>query len=117
MDAKELRIGNWVIHNGIGYYNTTVKSVTNRLINQKLKHIYEPIQLTGAWLSKFGFNNSFENVYTLGRMQVEIYANATIIMINDEENDTVMDMEFENYHVHQLQNLYYALTGSELIII
>lgn len=106
MKATELRIGNWVMGN-------KPFQVTGSLIalyegRQKLHHdtrtLPEPIPLTTEWLEKFGFEKHKDH-YQLGKFIYNIhtgwwYRGRKII----------------NYpiYVHQLQNLFHALTGEEL---
>ena len=80
--------------------------------NESKYNEIEPIPLTSEWLLKFGFkrmNNAYvsphKNDFSLWNPKGE------------EEitfNDTVMCPRID--YVHQLQNLYYALTGEELTI-
>lgn len=83
---------------------------------------YEPIQLTEQWLVKFGLtyvcNHGRENKYG--------YINKYFIYFDQESNNWFIEIggasESErNEHVcikyvHQLQNLYFALAGEELVL-
>ena len=78
---------------------------------------YEPIPLTEEWLERFGFSvrkslgfeaYDLDDTYT-------IYYNTTATPYGFELSFGV-DFEIEIKHVHQLQNLYFALTGEELTI-
>ena len=84
---------------------------------------YKPIPLTEEWLIKFGFEKGYLNYLVLKEefycycyekskgLHIEVFAH--------DEEDEVIDSEYLtptiNY-VHQLQNLYHALTGKELEI-
>ena len=105
-EMHSMRIKHFNIH---GYYDEYA---------QYIKFI-EPIPLTEAWLLKFGFEKinhisgySFFNLKRNKRKSnlpsICIYNNYTRV----GNNTSVMHCEY----VHQLQNLYFALTGEELII-
>jgi hypothetical protein len=79
----------------------------------------EPIPLTEEWLVKLGFvevsvyhptpnNRAFERGY----IHVKIYNSHDIKRI--WYKDIVIDNDY--FFIHQLQNLYFALTGEELIV-
>ena len=116
MDARELRIGNYVTvdHPRHGEKYIEVESVTNDTINMEFRPYYigdlQPIPLTEDWLLKFGF------VYIYGEWHKEGFnfcINDKIVYTSNEFNYTeVCKLE----SVHQLQNLYYSLTGEELCI-
>jgi len=76
---------------------------------------YEPVILTDQWLLKFGLlqfehrtDYVFEDIeyYSLNESAIEGW----VLLVNGEYWGT--DIK----HVHQLQNLYFALTGEELRI-
>jgi hypothetical protein len=117
MKAEELRIGNYVkdIHSSDkGYWK--VVSLTERLCKFGVYRIkYDqlvPIPLTEEWLLKFGFIHTV--AFHLGNFMVGWNA-------DDFVND-VYSFAFDHKilcklkYVHQLQNLYYALTGTELLL-
>jgi len=108
MDANELRIGNYI--KPIGDF--PVWKVTSRdfeYIENNTKD-YEPIPLTEKWLINFGFVKQmgcmFTNKITIrngikGKYQLRVSDGLDFVFIK---------------HVHQLQNLYFALTGEELTL-
>ncbi len=110
MKAAELRIGNWVM------YSSKIQVNENK-IRECVDHPdrFEPIPLTEEWLLKFGFINDID----------EDWRN-DILRLNADWNNEEGWFFYVNYnglrpsehikHVHQLQNLYFALTGEELII-
>lgn len=73
-----------------------------------------PIPLTEEWLLKFGFikmdwtenENCYEKSFVLQKDDKEGY--------NLMDNDVATLQQFK--YVHQLQNLYFALTGEELTL-
>lgn len=113
MKANELRIGNYVT------LNNDVKIVNGNLIKEQqqsemiIREIYlEPIQLTEEWLLKFGFawrglNEKFLTKYTPCGKAVVNSKNGFFKLAG-------VTIEVEIKFVHQLQNLYFALTGEEL---
>jgi hypothetical protein len=72
---------------------------------------YNPIPLTPEWLKRFGFElqprkNHYEEYWKYGILTLHIYsAQATPVGV-------INSTKFK--YVHQLQNLYFALTGTEL---
>ena len=130
MDLKELRIGNYV-----NYYleppiseNELVKLTLYDFINIDFGwRNYNPIRLTEEWLIKFGFelvhkgNKHYQIQNPKGyKDSHKIHIFKTIgdnwhLAFSDTINgDYTPACHFK--YVHQLQNLYFALTGKELTI-
>jgi hypothetical protein len=112
MKSTELRIGNWVEHNQPkrGYYTTVQEST----FSVNVEKLFKPIPLTEEWLLKFGFNEVFmvDGVWGHG-IDGFIYVNSGQIRFKGK---AVLLNENQLQHVHQLQNLYFDLTGEELTI-
>jgi hypothetical protein len=118
MKANELRIGNYVQSGRgiytIGYISTDgIEAVLSEdktlIINNSI--IFKPIPLTEQWLKDFGFrkvgyNEEENDVFTIKDDEVWILWNGHKFILDQYEN--------EIKYVHQLQNLYFALTGEEL---
>lgn len=121
MTANELRIGNYV------YYNDKVISIAPHAINEFYyigdthseslvdRRCYEPIELTEEILLKCGFillDKNYDiqdfNVYKLGDFTYNTSHN--VFWFNN-----IYSFNQPKY-LHQLQNLYFALTGYELEI-
>jgi hypothetical protein len=73
-----------------------------------------PIELTEEWLLKFGFDVEDNGLATY-------YGSEHDFTIDTDNNKTWKIFGYKGgfvhiYHVHQLQNLYFALAGSELTI-
>jgi len=111
MTPNELRIGNWI---SMASWNADpeVKQVTAFDIANivKFKYAIEPIPLTEEWLVKFGFEDNLPWEYKQFRL-------------DDQDRFHVVDQTGYGIiiargikYVHQLQNLYFALTGEELPI-
>ena len=120
MKANEFRIGNWVKRDTQpeGFQIDAQSFFTC----EKHPDWYEPIPLTEEWLLKFGFvkgDNISCNDYfyrkVIDRNELTINPDNGICIwgetIRDNEVSTVLIK-----YVHQLQNLYFALTGNELEI-
>jgi hypothetical protein len=114
MEANELRIGNYVnskaktliIVSGWELYNMTVRENRNGNI------FIEPIPLTEEWLLKFGLKKDTQiNGYD---MEIYFHKNKWGLNIAECPNESA-GFWVELKHVHQLQNLYFALTGEELL--
>jgi hypothetical protein len=116
MKRTELRIGNLVERNGkIHEVSSIHADDTIRLFVKNgnysfgcftLKEI-NPMPLTEEWLLKFGFEIT-DNFQTKDRFQTH-------------KQDGIIWFEYgyivvELNYVHQLQNLYFSLTGEELTI-
>lgn len=123
MKANELRIGNFVSKDGAIYEAD--------FITIRMSENYEPIPLTEEWLCKFGFEKipdperNYRNIPIKSWLYVKNdFVFNSFIGMGDQikhwfifrhrdpasYNNTVM------LYVHQLQNLYFALTGEELTI-
>lgn len=128
MEVKELRIGN--ILQDIQYkspmrivqfYGTSMFELdspymdyTDYRCDADLNK-YEPIPLTEEWLVKFGFTKD-KNLFFHDKcsyIQSDAYncGGGFGYCLNDEKIDFL-----HIKYVHQLQNLYFALTGEELTI-
>jgi hypothetical protein len=126
MEAAELRIGNIVFFHDteMGKITYTHEEIIRGYEIQALEvdgYIrdveVEPIPLTEEWLLKFGFKQDSYS-YIKGVHQ-KIFSG----VMKFDFNETLKDWEFSvGYitditrilYVHQLQNLYFALTGEEL---
>ena len=109
--ANELRIGNW-IYNPLQQipFRVDFTALSNVYYDNKLdKPRYEPIPLTEEILLKCGFEKKFP-FYVKGNIEVRIMGNSMPCWVSSRFVTT------KDQHLHQLQNLYFALTGEELNI-
>lgn len=125
MKANELRIGNKVKVNGL--YNGQIltydrfneeKDVMffsdgNKFGMGEFLHNIEPIQLTEEILLKCGFEKNGIR-YSKNDIYLWIDENKIVFAIAELKSKTGKYLEIESFH--QLQNLYFALTGEELTI-
>ena len=119
--TSELRIGNFVMQHdyAIGNRQIEVCELDSSQVNYLDQSYCEGIELTKDWLLKFGFEldvvgewfekNDFGIKSDLSRF---VWTTTT----NDEEQEeNYQELPACNY-VHQLQNLFFAITGQELEI-
>jgi hypothetical protein len=116
MKANELRLGN------LTYYNFHDKKEVVEICFNDFKNFercidrFSAIPLTEEWLLGFGFE--FKEIYN-GFVKNIDKDNEFIIAenVNIKQDYYLCDIDItiELKHVHQLQNLYFALTNKELI--
>src|SRR5690606_14147060 len=109
IQPQEMRLGNLIMEP----YDNMVEggdSITDDEVNGKPTDYFIPIPLTEEWLIKLGFHEIFGVYAVYGRE------------INLKLMDGYWDVSFQGKHVslikhvHQLQNLYFALTDQELTL-
>ena len=102
LKANELRIGNWISNGAM--------PITAGFDQISYAEIFQPIPLTDDWLIRFGFEKFrlikggivFDNSWLrINESMVAYWRGGFIGKIQ---------------HVNSLQNLYFALTGSELTL-
>ncbi len=130
MEAKELRIGNIVSYNNKAIkvnnildfaINMTFHSISGDRDEEILIEEIEPIPLTEEILLKIGFEKSFNvgcsekdhNVYYWSG-KISLTIDLELSSGNYNYDSTPVDGAEPLKYVHQLQNLYHALTGEEL---
>jgi len=133
MKAEDLRKGNFVFVNNLKYRKElqgiplTVNGIqerSNELFPNSnnvvsLLHVWdtvsqfeefiEPIPITEEWLLKFGFSKIGENFDLKGFC---IWWSTIVKEYHFRINGSGIHLK----HIHQLQNLYHALTGEELTL-
>jgi hypothetical protein len=112
MKANELRIGNYV--KGIGHnISWLVDGVDTYYIYSsnawRLLSSFEGIPLNEKWLEKFGF----KCVDTYDDHHYYLDSKHGFSLNRSFQH---LDCEYDLEYVHQLQNLYWSLTGEELTI-
>ena len=105
----ELRIGNYV--------STPINGVTQLKWIQETKDWCEPIQLTKEWLLKFGFGQSEDhevghNTSGIVDFYYDYHFKRFRLVTKEGEEITLPHIQY----VYQIQNLYFALTGNELVL-
>ena len=126
MEAKELRIGNLIYEKNNMYENASFEVIEVGLIHLKeIKDdlrdyiVQKPIPLTEEWLLKFGFeDNDIKGYYTNESLNINYDWNNTegrYYYIDFNKISQLLIKSSQHIKsVHQLQNLYFALTGKEL---
>ena len=131
MEAKELRIGNLVNINrahGRGEKQIKVKEINLNYLSQlEMKCTYiEPIPITEEWLLNFGFNKNPDNWFQINYFTdcqisaekmglfINLISNRCCVLDTDCEDASCVMTAKRIYYVHELQNLYYTLTKTEL---
>ena|SRR6478736_823185 len=129
MEANELRIGNWVKDHGESGEHYQVREIGEDMFSAGPMTVYSAgmdyeygIPLTEEWLLKFGFTQriAFGNI----KMDEFEFKNEVfnLIVIGPIQSEMIYQIGF-NFktacpffikYVHQLQNLYFALTGEKL---
>ena len=131
MEASELRIGNYVeceercgdtVYPLTSIYNDNTICFDQAYHKSTELYKAKPISLTEEWLLKFGF-----------RKDVDLGEKTNYYYLNNRDDSFYVDFDLGGYdewhigasnygyirgieYVHQLQNLYFALTGEELKI-
>ena len=113
MEAKELRIGNWVNDVGDGCIITEIQDGDDIDFAKD----YNPIPLTEEWLIKFGLQHkSFSFDHERLHKDIGVGYNGDDFINNEMSLLYKKKVLFKIQYVHQLQNLYFALTNEELTI-
>lgn len=122
--ANELRIGNYVLTcHGVDLkiYGIISKGNTGGYLLETLK----PIPITEEWLLGFGFeyiniDNDYHIYASLDHnyyLQIDVRKNTDEYTILDNSVDDLRDFALVKIkYIHQLQNIYFALTGEELTL-
>ena len=130
MKANELRIGNLVQYGGV---TAKVCHIEKAFFYCETELIYftrdgergaKPIPLTEEWLLRFGFEleHEFTNAYKMYTTKHQYdcseitYSEKESLLrfSNGQEKGATLIPHIK--YVHQLQNLYFALTGEELTL-
>jgi hypothetical protein len=137
MKTSELMIGNYVTD---GYYDSfktifEVESISEKGINLSIEddgrwgeiadRWIEPeyrfdllfgIPLTEDWLLKFGFDLINNEYHQSRNHELKLYWTVNKNKMIPEFNEKRFVTGYDFKYVHQLQNLYFILTGEELTI-
>lgn len=103
--GQDLWFIDWILHSGNGGF----KNGDSIFID------FKPIPITEDWLLNFGFKKNYDWAkqlsaeYKYGGHGVTFYNGVYSFWCGDKFSIQII-------HVHQLQNIYFALTGEELTI-
>lgn len=111
IQAQDLRIGNWV-SNGQIEFQITSKDIYHLDVYVN-RVIAKPIPITPEWLERMGMKRNYDYgdpVFDLNNIRVFTWPTGIITI--EYYYLELRELEF----IHQLQNLYFALTGEDLTI-
>ncbi len=136
IDPKELRIGNWINANSSGRdvqlsvidQNETISvlSAKGNSVGRFELSEFSPIPITHEWLERFGFEKTtIETGMPSGRAteyKIKVVDRKTLLVVWFDPLEIEICQYFSEQtilfdhikNVHQLQNLYFAITGTEL---
>ena len=117
MEVKELMVGNLLKKRQMIVTIDTIRRKKEYYVNQHKLEDLQPIPLTEEWLLKFGFENdgSYWRPKDCWHRYV-FHQRAFFTNVLNLEPEGGIVPHAQVYYVHQLQNLYFALTGKELTI-
>ena len=105
MKANEIRLGNNV-YDTLGKVKQIDLEAITYISKEPLNQV-QPITLTDKWLLKFGFEKYFVNWYRVNNFYIR--------KIGDEFETEIGECLYKTIdYVHQLQNIYFAVTNEEL---
>jgi hypothetical protein len=130
MKASELRIGN-LLEFSNGIQPTKTVTVGRRFFSSasietedgdfEITGYYKPIPLTEDWLEKFGFEKYefLKNRFRYKKGVFEFRRGVDLLMMGRHGKamrwaSCIGLFSYHYEYVHQLQNLYFAITGEEL---
>ncbi len=108
MRAEELKVGNYYLYKGsqIKFDITDFKEIDHNLLE-----LLKPIPITRNRLIELGFekdnDESGDHFFSKGDFSIILYDNYVSYFDGD--------IEAKKYYIHQLQTLYFALMGAELV--
>lgn len=126
MKSTDLRIGNYVLdlfdpknpkETQIGLDDFAVMS---NYIRSNHPIPYKPILITEKWLHSFSFINGGLQIGLSQNLELDKdgdHYNVFINQIDSENKHSKILLDLEIKYIHELQNLFYGLTGSELCLV
>lgn len=113
MKSNELRVGNWVNNNEENYRITSATIVQL----ERGDSTVIPIELTEFWLIDCGF---VDNGFSFIKGDFEVTWAIRVVSNNQRScfylsGNIPESWKIRIKYVHELQNLYFAITGDELI--
>jgi hypothetical protein len=113
IEAKDLRIGNYCLREGKMH-----KMIAYDTLMASRGDAYEPIALTPEILEQCGFDDGLYELFANTYLQLD-RDNGYSVFIRQDDTNTGGNFNFVLLkrgikYLHQLQNLYWCLTGEEL---
>lgn len=130
MKTSELRLGNFVHESYGGTYQVLALTPDYVDLVKPLMSVpgrydissIEPLMLTEEWLLQFGFerlnSTAFKKTHPNEMFDYIIYTGGKycICIDSSQEGEEYSAFSWDIEYVHQLQNLYFALTAEELTV-
>ena len=107
MKPNELRIGNYV-YDTLGKVNKIDLEAITYIVKEPHNQV-KPIPLTEECLLKFGFEIGYNQ-----KKMLDVYCKDFGLLIERSNSNNFYYKKVNIHSVHQLQNLYFALTDKEL---
>jgi len=134
MKPNELRVGNWYKSVKFGvpvhctfsdFYELEIMADGSKVDEDIVWRMFEPIVLDYEWAEKLGFSHGYDNwmdikfgiywEYKSTELSVNVVS-GYCYLASVEGHFSPAYLGSKINYVHQLQNLYFALTGQELTI-
>ena len=120
LDSHEIRLGNtYKIEMGDGTYKSDLINLEDlsNLLDDEIDDFYQAMEISEEWLIRFGFKSVSDISYSFPKpynnLELAYYGS-----INGLKKGWVITKLFGLSngikYVHELENLYFALTGEEL---
>lgn len=121
MKAEELRIGNFVFYKGqiikvtmVGEYGIQSKTEEQTINAKFIGSVLEAIPITEEWLIQLGFAKTNPGYYSMGTGLIEISIHLVGRCIMSNGIYRRIEVPYPIRYVHQVQNLWFTLTYTEL---
>ena len=119
MKSNEFRLGNLVnfLERVIVVSQPDIENMVRmEFAEGVISELYQPILLTEEWLLKLGFERTYNSQF---RLKYNLPCDFIGFDISKTEEKSMEGFRYFGHYikikyVHQLQNLYFALTGQEL---
>jgi hypothetical protein len=110
LDSHEIRLGNtYKVEMGDGTYKSDLINLEDlrNLLDDEIDDFYQAMEIDELWLVRLGFiyKGNFHNCKNFNFNGVDVWVHS--------DNEIAFG-KWEIKYVHQLENLYFALTGEEL---
>ena len=117
MNAKNFRIGNYYLENGV--VEKVNPSVIEQIFEAEDRIWFEPIKVSKDTLLKLGFKMYKSNIYWFSKhikngMKLNV-SDIGYVEIEDIDK-TIIEMSNICEYVHEVQNLYFCLSGGEELV-
>lgn len=120
LDSHEIRLGNtYKIELGDGTYKSDLINLADleNLLDDDLDDFYQAMEISEEWLIRLGFIRHHSD-YSNGIIYIKNVPDNTKFEWGVYPNELGSGIQIKNrillHYVHQLENLYFALTGEEL---